>query len=88
MFAAEALASRKCLAASHGARLLPRSAVPDAMLRSAAGTGCHGGAALKLAPSVDTVLATEAACYRTGGAAFDRAQFRAATTMQSAQPSC
>ena len=86
MLGAETLANRGGGAACHGARLLVSTAVNDAIRRST--TLCVGSAAIKLARSVRTMLATKTACKCKGSAIFYFAHFCATTTVLATPSSC
>ena len=81
MFGTETLALRSGGAVRHGALcFLLSTAVCDAMLEPLC---CIGGATIRLALSIRTMLVTETACAGKGGAAFCLAHFvlAAATAM-------
>ena len=78
VLATETFAMRGGGAARHGARLLVSTAVNEAMWRSS--TLCVGGAALRLAFALCTMLAADTTCCSKSGAAFRLAHFLVAVT--------
>ena len=85
VFGTATLASRGGDAACHGAQLLVSTAVFVAMWRSRV---CVGGAAIKLARSIRSMLAAHTTCYCKSDAAFGLAHFRFATAMPGAPSFC
>ena len=77
MFIAETSGTRGGSAACYGARLLLSTAVCPAMWRSRV---CVGGAAIKLAHSISTMLETDTTRFCKTGAAFCLAHFLVAVT--------
>ena len=65
-------------AARHGARLMVSTTVYEAIWRST--TLCVGGAAIKLAHALSTMLDTDTTCFSKGSAAFCLAHFLYAVT--------
>ena len=78
VFAADTPGGRGGGAACHGARLLLFTAVYGAMRRST--TACVGGAAIKLALALSTMLVADTSCFCKGAAAFRLAHLFAAVT--------
>ena len=83
VFGTETLASRGGGAARHGARL-PSTAMDVAI---ATFILCVGGASIKLAISVRTMLAAEITCFCNSIAAVNLAHLLAATAVQAAPAS-